>query len=65
MHGGLLGADPRRQGATGSCIFDATKRAQSAIHAAMVRSNDMGMGMRGVKGALRRYMTREPVGAGA
>jgi hypothetical protein len=58
MHGGLLGADPRPQGATGSCIFKATKRAQSAIHAAMVRSNDIDMGMRGVKEALRRYMAR-------
>ena len=58
MHGGLLGADSRPQGATGSCIFDATKRAQSAIHAAMVRSSDMDMGMRGVKRALRRYMAR-------
>ena len=58
MHGGLLGADSRPRGATGSCIFDETKRAQSAIHAAMVRSNDMGLGMRGVKRALRRYMAR-------
>jgi hypothetical protein len=58
MHGGLLGASPRPQGATGSCIFDATKGAQRAIRSAMVRSNDMGMGMKGVKGALRRYMAR-------
>jgi hypothetical protein len=58
MHGGLLGADPRPQGVTGSCIFDATERAQSAIRTAMVRSNDIGMGTRGVKRALRRYMAR-------
>jgi hypothetical protein len=54
MHGGLLGADPRPQGAAGSCIFDETKRAQSAIHAAMNKD----MGTRGVKRALRRYMAR-------
>ena len=57
MHGGMLGSAPRAPGVDGACIFDETKRAQRAIHAALEaeRSNQR---LAGVKGALERYLER-------
>ena len=55
MHGGLLGSAPRAPGVDGACIFDETKGAQRAIHAAM-KAERSKQRLAGVKGALEQYL---------
>lgn len=57
MHGGMLGSAPRAPGVDGACIFDATKGAQRAIHAAMEAERSKHRLM-GVKDALELYLRR-------